>query len=168
MRLEIPGPEPLRPVERDGSVEMRIASALGPLLWPLIPLGLLTGAAAGVLALVSETTEFLTLVIALGVGVLVLGLWAVVAGGQVIRVRPGLLTVKLGLLSAERRFHAEGISDLAVIDRQPLYPEVAGTGVVLAADITCLYDGKLQTIARGLDAEQARQIHDVIRRTLNR
>ena len=109
------------------------------------------------------------MVIALGAGLFVLGLWAVVGGGQVIRVKPGLLTVKHGLLSAEKRFYAEGISDLAVIDRPPTYRrELSASESLPASDITCLYDRKLQMIAHGLDAVQAREIYDVIRRTLNR
>lgn len=156
-------------LERDGSVEMQVASRLASPLAPLIALGLLMVVAAGVVWLVGLAPGFARGLLVLGLVSLAVGLWGVFGGTQVIRVKPGLLTFRPGPFERERHCEAGRVTDLAVIDRPAEHRrEISGGERLPACEITCLYDGRRRTIARGLERKQAREMHDMIERTLYR
>lgn len=170
MRLEISDREGPDIGERDGAVEIHVSSALGAHLGILIPGGTLLGIVGFGLHGMGSTDELPSALIFLGITLLVIGLWAMWTGTQVIRVKLGLLAVKRGPLRNERHYEAHRITDLAVIDRPPEHRRAVTHMMepLPSSRITCLYDGELQTIADGLSADQAHKIRDAIERTLRR
>jgi len=158
-----------RQIEQDGLVEMQIPSAAGQLLAPLIVLGPLLAIGGGLLRLAGLMPAAVPSLVAMGLVGLAVGLWAIFGATQVVRVKPGLLSVRPSPFGWMRHYEASRISDLAVIDRPPEHRRELSAGRnAPASEITCLYDGRLRTIARGLEAREAHEIYQVIRRTLYR